>query len=159
MIIRPANLEDISQIALLKNPKDETHRLTDELIARHRIENFDPSDQVLLVLEETEEIIGQIVIRFHGTETEPEYPNLQDLYIQNSHQGQGWGTKVISYCEKLLLQKGYAKIGVQVNPTLNCRAHKLYTDLGYHDLGREPYLDGIYDGDEDWVIDLVKNLT
>ena len=33
---------------------------------------------------------------------------------------------------------------------------ELYQKLGYTSLGNEPYLDGVYNGVEDWVIDLVK---
>ena len=45
-----------------------------------------------------------------------------------------------------------------MNPLLNARAKTLYERLGYRDSGRSVYLDGIYDGDADWVIDLMKRL-
>lgn len=158
MILRPATLKDVSQLAVLKHPKDEVHRLENEENAKNRVSNFDPNQQLLLVHEENQRVIAQVVIRFNGTRTEPGYPNLQDLYVENDFRGKGLGTKIIQECEGLLKEKGYTKVGVQVNPTLNCKAHQLYEKLGYKDVGREPYLDGVYDGDEDWVIDLVKEL-
>jgi hypothetical protein len=38
------------------------------------------------------------------------------------------------------------------------RARALYERLGYVATGENSYLDDVYDGDEDWVIDLEKRL-
>jgi hypothetical protein len=43
-----------------------------------------------------------------------------------------------------------------VNPLLNVRARRLYERLGYRDTGHPAYVDGVSDGVEDWVIDMVK---
>ena len=49
-------------------------------------------------------------------------------------------------------------MGLAVNQTENPRAVKFYQRLGYKHDGGEKYLDGIYDGMEDWVIDMEKEL-
>jgi hypothetical protein len=45
-----------------------------------------------------------------------------------------------------------------VNPTENVRAKALYERLGYVPTGERSYVDDVYDGHEDWVIDLEKQL-
>lgn len=49
-------------------------------------------------------------------------------------------------------------MSLAVNPNLNPKAKMLYERLGYTQTKTALYLDGIYDGDEDWVIDMVKEL-
>ena len=73
-------------------------------------------------------------------------------------QGLGAGSMLIHSCEETAKQHGYTEIGLGVNPTKNSRAKKLYERLGYRDVGTPSYLDGVYDGVEDWVIDMKKEL-
>jgi hypothetical protein len=56
------------------------------------------------------------------------------------------------------MEKGFNKIGLAVNPDENCSAHKLYKKLGFKDTGEKPYVDGVYNGVEDWCIDMEKKL-
>jgi ribosomal protein S18 acetylase RimI-like enzyme len=95
-------------------------------------------------------------LRLDGNKTEPGYPNIQDLFIVEEQRSRGLGKQLIQECEKIAQENGYGKISVAVNPTLNPRAQSLYKSLGYKGVGKKLYLDGIYDGDEDWVLDLVK---
>jgi len=106
-----------------------------------------------------EAVIGWIVVDWLGKPTQPGFPDLSDLYVREMWRGRGVGTALLRFCEAEALRRGYARIGLAVNPTLNPRAHELYVRLGYVHDGGPPYLDGVYDGNEDWVIDLVKVLT
>lgn len=110
-----------------------------------------------LIAKEGGEIVGNVFIKFYGTPTEP-YPNLEDLYVREDTRGRGVGTALLARSEALVRERGYSRVGLSVNPTLNPRAQALYERLGYRDVGRAPYLSGVYDGDEDWVIDMVKSL-
>ena len=82
-----------------------------------------------------------------------------DLYVQPKFRSQGIGTQIIKRCEQLVRGAGYNKLGLAVNPDLNPRAYALYQRLGYYAISQDKYLDGIYNGVEDWVIDLEKDLT
>jgi len=157
-MIRPAIPADITQLSVLKQPKDEEHRQVYEKVACERMEQSKTQNCLLLVVENHDKILGQVFLRLDGNETEPDYPNIQDLFIAQEQRSKGLGRQLIQECESIARKKGYTKISVAVNPTLNYRAQVLYESLGYVSLGKKPYLDGVYDGDEDWVIDLVKEL-
>jgi ribosomal protein S18 acetylase RimI-like enzyme len=158
MTIRPARPEDIPQLSRLKHPKDEEHRRDYQVAAQMALLKVNTEDAVLLVMEDNDEIIGQVLLRIQGSETELGYPNMQDLYIAEDNRSHGLGSQLIKECEQIAKEKGYEKMSVAVNPTLNLPAKHLYERLGYRDIGRMPYLDGVYDGDEDWVIDMVKEI-
>lgn len=99
---------------------------------------------------------GWIVVRYDGKETHPEYPDLSDLFVRQAARGRGFGTDLIRRAEASAAARGHTMIGLAVNPTTNLRARQLYERLGdVHD-GRPMYLDGTYDGVEDWVIDLER---
>lgn len=83
---------------------------------------------------------------------------MEDLYTREDQRGKGLATKLIKKCEKLVKQKGFNKIGLAVNPDLNENAHRFYIKLGYRHDGKKSSIDGVYDGVEDWVIDLEKIL-
>lgn len=104
------------------------------------------------------EVVGWIVPRWHGKRTHLEYPIMEDLYVKESWRGHGIGTAIIHFVEEEATRRGHPKIGIAVNPTRNARARALYERLGYEHTGGDAYLDGVYDGDEDWVIDLEKHL-
>lgn len=151
MEIRTANFDDIAKIAQLKNTPDQERYIK-------RVDQLQEGKAEYLILEEGGEIIGQAFLKYYGTLSDPDYPDIEDIYIKEQFRGQGLGTLLIKKCEGLAKQKGFKKIGLGVNPTLNSKAKALYERLGYDDVGREPRLDGIYNGVEDWTIDMVKNL-
>ncbi|MDO8639037.1 MAG: GNAT family N-acetyltransferase [Candidatus Daviesbacteria bacterium] len=80
------------------------------------------------------------------------------IYVKEEFRGQGIGTELIKKSEKISRKNGFNKIGLGVNPTLNPKAKSLYERLGYKNTGNPPYLDAVYNGTEDWVIDMVKEL-
>lgn len=62
------------------------------------------------------------------------------------------------FAEDRARRRGIGRIGLAVNPTENVRARALYERLGYVATGERSYVDDVYDGYEDWVIDLEKEL-
>ncbi len=110
------------------------------------------------VCESEEVVAGWVVVDWLGKPTQVGFPDLSDLYVRAEWRGRGVGAALIHYCESEALRRGYARIGLSVNPTLNPRAHQLYARLGYVHDGGPAYVDGVYDGHKDWVIDLTKLL-
>jgi GNAT superfamily N-acetyltransferase len=100
--------------------------------------------------------VGWIVVKWRGKSTHPEYPDLEDIYVQEPWRSRGIGTALIFFAEDRARRRGNGRIGLAVNPTQNVRAGALYERLGYVATGEDSYLDGVYDGDEDWVIDVEK---
>lgn len=150
-MIRQATKDDYTAL------KEIRQNLSDETIFE-RLEQQIKGDIVYLVVEENHQLTSFILLKWHGKETHPEYPDMVDLYTKESERGKGYAKLLIADCEKFAKERGFTKIGMAVNPDLNCPAHQLYLKLGYKHDGGQKYLDGVYDGVEDWVIDLEKTL-
>jgi GNAT superfamily N-acetyltransferase len=101
-------------------------------------------------------IAGWVNINWTGMKNDKSCPDIFDLYVIESMRSRGIGSRLIRFCEKRASQHGCTRIGLCVNPDENPRAVQLYKNLGYSMTG-ERYLDDIYDGHEDWVIDMKKN--
>jgi RimJ/RimL family protein N-acetyltransferase len=64
-----------------------------------------------LVAFESNELVGTIVLREHGTETLPEFqPELGGLYVVESHRGHGIATELVRAGMKLALGQGYETV-------------------------------------------------
>jgi GNAT superfamily N-acetyltransferase len=100
---------------------------------------------------------GWALIAWDGKSSAPTYPDIFDLYVHRDWRGQGIGQQILHACEQIVRNAGHSKIGLAVNPDLNPRAYRFYQRLGYAPLSQDKYLDGVYNGVEDWVIDLEKN--
>ena len=159
MKLRPATSEDIVQLTQLKKPQKEHHRKIFHENQIKRLKEMGDGEAMYLVVEENNTVTAHIFLKMYGTTSEPDYPNMNDLYVAEEKRNKGLGSKLIREAEKIVQEKGYTKISLAVNPTLNPKAKALYERLGYKQTDTELYLDGIYDGDEDWVIDMVKELT
>lgn len=157
MIIRPAQSSDLPQLISIKGFNDKYRRWLDET-HKHRFIEAAAEKAIYLVAEADEELVGHVFIKLYGSEAEPDYSNIEDLYVRDDMRNLGIGSLLLAETERLLKEKDYRAVGLSVNPELNPRAKALYERLGYKDVGRPPYLGGIYDGDEDWVIDMVKDL-
>lgn len=151
MQIRSATNADIPAITQLKDVVDDSRYI-------QRILETKGGKAAYLLVEHNDQIIGQVFLKYYGTSHHPTYPNMEDLFVHLQFRSQGVGTMLISACERLAKERGYAQIGLSVNPTLNEKAKSLYEKLGYVSFGEEPYLDAVYNGVEDWVIDLVKTI-
>lgn len=149
MKIRLSTKADIPAITSMKKIKDQD-RYTQRIIETNE------GRSTYLVAGQDDQVIGQVFLKYYGTKTYPEYPNMEDLFVGEDFRDQGVGTALIKECESRTKEKGFTRIGLSVNPSLNKKAMSLYEKLGYVSLGNEPYLDGVYNGVEDWVIDLVK---
>lgn len=131
--------------------------LTDDEI-KTRLEKQNRDEAEYLVLETDGQIVSFVFLNWLGKKTLPEYPDMEDLYTKQSERGQGNGTALIMECERLAKKKGFTKIGLAVNPELNDPAYKLYEKLGYRHDGSPAYIDGVYNGIEDWCINMEKKL-
>lgn len=152
MTIRKASLKDTSQL------KEVKPNLEDGRINKHLKEQTENKAE-FLVLETDKKVSGFIFLKYYGKRTHPDYPDMEDLYTKESERGKGYGSALIAECERLAKEKGFKKIGLAVNPTENQKAKNLYEHLGYKHDGRKSYVDGVYNGIEDWCIDLEKDLT
>lgn len=131
--------------------------LTEKQISE-RLNQQSKGEAEYLVVEENGQIVSFVLVKWKGKKSHPEYPDMEDLFTNETERGKGYGTSLIRECEKMTKQKGFKKIGLAVNPTLNNQAKVFYEKLGYKHDGKPTYIDGIYKGVEDWVIDLEKEL-
>lgn len=150
-MVRNAVLGDVEAIKLIKPI------ITDKTI-QERLDKQANGEVEFLVLENNGRLVCFGLLKWHGKSSPPEYPDMEDLYTMESERGKGYGSQLIVEMEMRALKKGCKKIGLAVNPTLNPRAKRLYERLGYVETGEPAYLDGVYNGTEDWVIDMEKNL-
>jgi predicted N-acetyltransferase YhbS len=86
MIIRYANQNDIQQLTSIKRPTDE-HRARFAEIHANRLAQAPEGKAVYLVAEDAGEIVGHVFLKFYGSETDPDYPNLEDLYVREDRRG------------------------------------------------------------------------
>lgn len=152
MVIR--NIKD-QDVDLLKTIKPS---LAVNIIDK-RLRKQSEKEVEFLILEDANTPISFVLLKWKGKSTHPEYPDIEDLYTKEDCREKGYGTLLIKECEKRTKEKGFNKIGLAVNPTNNIEAKTLYEKLGYSSCRENTYLDGIYNGVEDWVIDLEKVLT
>jgi adenylate cyclase class 2 len=152
MIIRPATKTDIRFLNIIKNKE------MDELFLK-RLHEMEDGKSTYLVAEDNGEVVGHVLLKYYGISHLPDFPFIEDLAVRTDQRRKGIGTALIKECEKLAQEKCFDKIGIQVNPDKTCPAHVMYEKLGFKDVGNKPYLDGVYDGVEDWVIDMSKDLN
>ena len=130
----------------------------DQATFSKRIEAQQKGDVEYLVVEADGELVAQVLLKWHGKPTYPNYPDLEDLYTKDTARGKGYASMLINECECKVKEKGFSKIGMAANVDPRCPARKLYAKLGYVHDGKEQYVDGVYDGVKDWVVDLEKGL-
>ncbi len=151
MIIRPATKSDYSQLTLINDKKTED-------VFKQRLKEMEENKVVYLVADERGEVVGHVLLKYYGLPHIPEYPVIEDLAVRLDQRKKGIGSALIKKCEELAKEKGFGKIGIQVNPDRNCPVRIVYEKKSFVDVGNKPYVDGTYDGTEDWVIDMVKNI-
>src|SRR3990170_1443867 len=93
-----------------------------------------------MVLEDNNEPVSFVLLKWEGKKTHPEYPDMEDLYTKEESGRKGYATLLIKECEKRVKEKVF------------------YERLGYKHYGSKPYVDAVYNGAEDWVIDLEKEM-
>lgn len=89
-----------------------------------------------------------------------------DLLVIEPLRNYGIGTRLSLVCEEYCKEAAIPYLGLDVNPTDNSAAKRLYERLGYHAVG-ELHLDGVYEytdeqGNqgkyEEWCIDMIKRV-
>lgn len=150
--IRKAAVDDVTALQSVKPT------ITVETIKK-RLESQQKGEVEFLVLEKEGKIVSFVLLKWEGKPTHPEYPDMEDLYTKESERGRGYGAMLVKECERRAGQRSFGKIGLAVNPTLNSKAKKFYEKLAFEHDGRKSYLDGVYNGTEDWVVDLEKELN
>jgi GNAT superfamily N-acetyltransferase len=151
MTIRPAVEQDLPQLMALKHSSDPS-------LFMHRFKQMSRDEGAYIVAEENGRVYAHVFLDYYGRQEFPQYPDIVDLFVSQEKQGIGLGTELIVVCEEIAKQKGFNLIGLSVNPTMNARARRLYERLGYFPTGEAARLDGVYNGVEDWVIDMTKRL-
>lgn len=150
-MLQLATLEETAKLAQVKEGFDEAAVLA-------RFQWLASYNATWYVWWEVQEPCGWALIQWQGKPSAPHSPDLFDLHVHPSWRNRGIGTQILYASEAIVRAAGYAKLGLAVNPDLNPRAYTLYLRLGYSPVSGVKYLDGIYNGVEDWVIDLEKNV-
>ncbi|MEZ4711157.1 MAG: GNAT family N-acetyltransferase [Caldilineaceae bacterium] len=151
MIIRLATEEDIPQMKQIRLGIEH------ELIF-HRLQMQAKGEAEFLVVEDRGELVSFVVLKFPGTSTPTEYPKLEDLVTRPDKRRRGYARALLVDCEKRIKQRGFHKIGLAADPDRADPGRQLYEQLGYQHDGGASYVDGVYDGVEDWAIDMEKEL-
>jgi GNAT superfamily N-acetyltransferase len=102
-------------------------------------------------------VVGWINIKWDKIINDKICPDLFDIYVIESKRSHGIGEELVKYCEKCASEKGFTEISLCVNPMENIRAKNLYEKLGFRQIG-ELFLDGEYNGFEDWTINMIKSI-
>ena len=151
MKVRQVCSEDFFAIQSIKNS------LSKESFKKHLV-NQDRGKVEFLTVDVEGSLVCYVVLKWHGKPTHSKYPDLEDLHTKKSERGRGYASFLIEKCEEIARSKGFSKLGMAVNIDHNHPARKLYKKLGYKHDGKPQYVDGIYDGVEDWCVDLEKRL-
>lgn len=117
--------------------------------------------------------IGYVLLSLDNKEDVMLYTNHEkcadmiDLLMMEPFRNYGIGAQLVLACEETCRENKIPYLGLDVNPTDNPAAKRLYERLGYHAVG-EVHLDGVYEytdeqGNqgkyEDWCIDMVKRVS
>lgn len=156
LTVRSAKTQDVSQIQDLKSGQLSAETLLAQ--SEHRLKEVEEGKAAYLIVESHGQIIGHAFIKFYGKSTAPDYPDIEDLYVHPDFRRKGIATELMSSCEKIAQTRGFKAIGLAAGVDEDDPGRKLYEKLGYIKTEGQPYVDGIYNGVEDWVIDLVKVL-
>lgn len=147
--IRNVTTADFAQIQQVK-PGAEAWRFAERLAAQAN------GQAEFLAVEVGGELVCFVYLKYNGKLTHPDYPDLEDLYTRADQRQRGHATALLQECERRVAQRGFTKLGLAASPDPSEPGHRLYAKLGYQPDGQPTYVDGIYDGVEDWVIDMEK---
>lgn len=83
--------------------------------------------KAILVAEEEKKLIGYLDVEFY---TKPKKGYIEDLFVYKEYRNRGIATKLISEFKKILKEKKYKYMTLEVN-IKNKNAQKLYGKLGF----------------------------
>lgn len=124
--IRIANERDLGSLCGIRNNR--------ELFISY-LQQYEKKIVYLVIAELNEKILGFGVLKLKGNLL----PKLSDLYVNEDYRGNGVGSDLIKYREKITRGLGYSDIFVSVDPIENPKMIKLIKKLGYEAIS-EPYL-------------------
>ena len=153
--VRAATPQDSDQLALVK-PYWGNHPAT--TVIASRLQHAAAGNGAYLIAILDGRIVGHVFLKFEGKQTAPDYPDVEDLYVHESYRRQGVASALMQACETIVVQNEFNKIGLAAGVDANGPERHLYQKLGYTLTGSAPYVDGVYNGVEDWVVDMVKKL-
>jgi len=156
MIVRQANDTDTEKLVLLKPYLGDDE--TPEAIVTRMVQETQSKKGAYLLAEIDGQIVGHVFLKFYGKQTAPDYPDVEDLYVKEGFRRQGVATALMQRCEVIASSAGFNAIGLAAGVAETGPERQLYKKLGYVLIGSEPYVDGIYNGVEDWVVDMKKEL-
>ena len=86
-----------------------------------RLERQARGEVDFLILEDKNEPVSFVLLKWSGKQTHPEYPDMEDLYTRKEFRGNGYATLLIDECEKRVKERGFKKIGLAVKPVKNSK--------------------------------------
>lgn len=125
-ITRAANEEDMDGLCNIRNNKD--------LFMKYLKQQAN-KEVYFAVAEKDKTILGFGVLKLKGRLL----PKLSDLYVKDIYRGNGVGTDLIRYREKIAKSLGFSELTVSVDPIESPEMIKLITKLGYEVIC-EPYI-------------------
>ena len=151
--VRAATPQDSDQLALVKPYWGNDPA---KMIITSRLQHAAAANGAYLIAILEGRIVGHVFLKFEGKQTAPDYPDVEDLYVHDEYRRQGVASALMRACETIVAQHGFNKIGLAAGVDENGPERLLYQQLGYTLTGSAPYVDGVYNGVEDWVVDMVK---
>lgn len=164
--VRDAVAEDIPILTSIKG-------IGTEVIHRDRLRYAQDASFRYLVLIRDGCVIGFacLVYRRPGSwsdaNDQQRLPQIVDLQVEESYRGRGYGSAFVRILERNAAEAGSKRVYLSVDPINNSRAHALYLRLDYQPVQLMPYRKmwqftdsrGNVHSGEDWIIDLVKELS
>ena len=100
-----------------------------------RLQQFEKQEIDVFVIENNENIIGEITVNYKSNQLETEtIPNrrvyLEAFRVDKKYQGQGLGQKLINYCTDYLENIGYIEFTIGVEDDNKIAKH-IYFKLGF----------------------------
>ncbi|MEZ4737133.1 MAG: GNAT family N-acetyltransferase [Caldilineaceae bacterium] len=139
-------------------PLQAIRQLDEQLIA-YRLAAQTNGIGEFLVVETAAGLVSFVFLKYFGKETYPHIPDIEDLYTKVEERGKGYATALLHACESRSRARGFAQISLAAGVDPTDPARQLYEKLGYAYDGKASYVDGVYNGVQDWVIDMIKALA
>ena len=88
-------------------------------------------ERVVWVIEDAKTIVGILVLL-----SKPDHLLLDNIAVSPSHQGRGFGRRLLEFAEAEALRRGYQEIRLYTHATMT-ENQQLYTAIGYEETGRD----------------------
>lgn len=151
MIVRHLRPADFKASKLVKPTLDRA-------VFDNRIMRQAKGELLFLGLEQNMQLVCFVLLKWSGSQTQPDYPDLEDLFTRQGFRRRGHAAAIIHHAEVLAKQLGHDKLGVASRSDASAPERRLYQKLGYEPVGSNPYLGGVVNGQELWLVDLEKAL-